>query len=334
MKIAYITPDTSDPLAFYRGSGPLSAMRKSYENFDYEFLLADISWASLKKYDMIFIQRPFLPEHLEIVDMANKWNIPIVGDFDDWLYDLPTSNPAYRAFTKNKQNFVQILNGLDRITVATQKLADLVKILLLDQNKPIDVIPNAYDEKLFSKYRHNGNIKDRKMIFGWRGGNSHLEDLLSVKEDYLNLFASYPEWQFVFIAQTPWILDAHKFKNVQTADPLKIMEYFKALHDTAPTVMAHPLADNNFNRAKSMCSWLEATHARAAFIGPDFEEFQRDGITNYGSQKSFFDCATYFLDDPKRIVEKFWESEHYISKNLTLNIINEKRMQIFKALVP
>lgn len=330
MKIGYITPDETDALAFYRGSGPLSHLRKKVHDLEYEAMPNSISWASIRKYDLLFMQRPWLVEHLKIAELADKWNVPLVIDFDDWLMELPVSNPAYEAFNKNKKNIVQICNAASAIIVATNKLAELFKTLLIDPNKPVVVVPNAYDVDLFKKYRNEKNIKDKKKIFAWRGGNSHMEDLLSVKQDYLNLFQSFPDWEFVFIAQHPWFLEA-KAPNVKTADALKIIEYFRALHDTAPAILAHPLADSDFNRSKSMCSWLEATHARAAFIGPDFEEFHRDGITNYNG--NFFEVAAELLNHPEKILINYEKSEKYIQENLTLDRVNAIRYSVFKQLL-
>lgn len=333
MRVAYIAPDASDPLAFYRGSGPLAHLCKTQENFQYEYIDSNITWASLLKFDLVFLQRPFQPDHLKVCEIATKWNIPIVADFDDWLYDLPPSNPAYAAFNAQKKTLVQIVNALNGIIVANEHLKTMIKTLLLDQEKRIDVIPNAYNLGLVKKYRHPKNVKERKMIFAWRGGTSHGEDILSVKEDYLKLFKEFPAWQFVFIAQNPWILEAKDFPNVQTSDGLKVAEYFRAIHDTAPAIVAHPLSDNDFNRCKSMCSWLEATHARSAFIGPDFEEFKRPGVLNYGKNRSFFDAAHELLSNPEKILEYYKTSEEYIMENLTLDKINPLRMKAFEAVL-
>lgn len=333
MKIAFITPDLADPLSFYRGAGPLCNLVKNYKDFDFTHIPNDITWASIKKFDAILLQRPCKPEYLQVCDLAEKWGIPIIGDFDDWLYELPQSNPAYLAFKKQQKTFVQILNSLNSIIVATEKLKELIKPLLLDQNKPIHVVPNAYDVNLFKKYRHVKNVKEKKKIFAWRGGNSHLGDLNSVKQDYHNLFKSYLDWQFIFIAQPPWILDVTKFSNVQMADPLPVIEYFRAIHNTGISILAHPLEENEFNKAKSMCSWLEATHARAAFIGPDFEEFKRDGILNYGKNLSFFEAASKVLNDPTYMNELYYKSEMYIMKHLTLDIVNELRVKAFRELI-
>ena len=330
IKIGLITPDETDALAFYRSTGPLTHLIRNHPEFEYQFIAGTVSWATLRKFDLIFIQRPWLAEHVQICELANKWSVPIIADFDDWLLDLPVSNPAYDAFNRNKKNITHILNLVDSIIVATDKLKTLTQSVLLDQKKPIHVIPNAYDKDLFKKYRHDGNIKPRNKYFAWRGGNSHMQDLMSVKQDYLNLFDSFPDWDFIFIAQHPWFFES-KAKNVKTADPLKIIEYFRALHDTAPSIVAHPLFDCDFNRAKSMCSWLEATHARAAFIGPDFEEFQRDGVTRYTN--NFFEVAADLLSNPEKIVSQYEASERYIQKYLSLDVVNLKRVEAFKQLL-
>lgn len=331
MRIGYITPEETDPLAFYRGTGPLTHMRKNYDDVEYFTIPNNVTWAELRKCDVVLLQRPFINEHLKVVDMANKWNIPVVADFDDWLMDLAPSNPAYHAFRDKQQIISQICNMVDGIMVATEQLKTSYGKLLLDQNKPMCVVPNAYDVDLFKKYRNDKNKKERSKIFLWRGGTSHMEDLLSVKDDYRELFKKYPDWEFVFLAQHPWFLDVKEFKNVKTADPMNLIDYYRAIHDTAPAIMTHPLTDTIFNRGKSMCSWLEATHARAAYIGPDFEEFHRDGIFNYGKVKSFFDMAELLLNNPILIEENYQESEAYINANLTLDIINKKRYQFLKS---
>ena len=324
IKIGVLTPDATDALAFYRSTGPLSAMRKTH-SINYEIMENSISWATLRKFDVVFMHRPWRADHLQVMEMAKKWGVPVMVEYDDFLLDLPFSNPAYNAFLQARDTVKSIINLADSVMVSTDHLERLLRPVTLDQSKPIHVVPNAYDHNLFKHYRHTGNVKERMKIFLWRGGNSHLEDLLSVKEEYLRLFEEHPDWTFIFVATHPWILDAQKFPNVKTADPMGLVEYFRAIHDTAPAIVAHPLVDNDFNRCKSMCSWIEATHARAAFIGPDFEEFNRSGVVQYGKDKSFYDCAKELISNPELLFQKYNESEHSLNTEFALDIVNSKR---------
>jgi hypothetical protein len=42
-----------------------------------------------------------------------------------------------------------------------------------------------------------------------------------------------------------------------------------------------PLHVSDFNRAKSNIGWIEAVHAGAITVAPDFQEWRRPGVINY-----------------------------------------------------
>lgn len=326
LKVFYGTPSATDPLSFYRGTDPLYRLEQQYE--DIEIVYDDeFNRRHCCQCDIVFLQRPYNESHLRIVEICNEEQIPVICDFDDWFIDLPKGNPACGEFLMNKQNFINILIKCDAFTATTVHLLNLLKKIA--PNKPGLVVPNAYDHLKFCHYRHDQNIKERNKYIIWRGGNSHTEDLLSVKHDYEKLFIEYPDWDFIFIAQHPFMLDVGPNNNVKVADGMKHIKYFEALHNNAPAIMCHPLTDCDFNRSKSMCSWLEATHARAAFVGPDFEEFKRPGVTNYNKDFSFYDAVTSLIENPKKVGENIMASNDYMMKNLTLTKVNEIRHEFY-----
>lgn len=61
MKVLYVTPSSTDPLAFYRGTGPLRRMRQQYK-MDYTNV-DQVSWAQIVAHDLVFMQRPFNAQH-------------------------------------------------------------------------------------------------------------------------------------------------------------------------------------------------------------------------------------------------------------------------------
>lgn len=323
MDVLYITPNSTDPLAFYRGTGPLRRMREQFKDFRYTDS-KEVNWSNVAAHDMVFIQRPFRPEHLDIVKIANTWQVPVVADFDDWLGGLATSNPAYEAFQSNRGTFLDICSKVNGITVATQKLADLIEP---HTKAPIKVVPNGYDPKLFP---YTVKQIERNKIALWRGGNSHIEDLMSVKEEHAQLINDFPDWQFAFIHQQPWWLPQKE--NVKHISGMGIMEYMRAIHDLSPAVMYHPLTDTDFNRAKSMCSWLEASHARAAFVGPDFEEFDRTGINRY-KKGEFYNTMSKLMLSTDLIANSIISSRETIKSSLTLEHTNKIRMEFFNEIV-
>lgn len=328
MKILLITPDGTDALAYYRSSLPLSFMRKSHAM---DFAIDHtVNWASLRQFDLIFMHRPYTGLHLEVVQKAKEWGVKVVSDFDDWLFDLPTSNKAKFHFDSYKDTFTRICNLSDGIITATDYLGTKVKELLLDQSKPMLTAPNAYAKPL---YPYAEEIRERNKIVLWRGSDTHNDDLLSVKDDFQELFKKHSDWDFAFMASFPWVLEPIP-DNVKIATPITdLHKYFKGIYTSCPAIMTHPLRDNAFNRSKSMCSWLEATHAKAAFVGPDFEEFNRAGITNYNADKSFFECIDELITKPELIAENYAKSANNINENLLIDHVNKKRFAFFEKLL-
>jgi hypothetical protein len=291
-------------------------MRQDYAGFDY-IDTKEVNWSTICQGDLVFIQRPFKEEHWQIVEMCKKWGVPVVADFDDLLSDLSTSNPAFEVFNASKQSFLKIIKAVDGITVTTQYLGD--KLAELGATCPIQIIPNAYDSQLFP---YTKNVIERQKIILWRGGNSHVEDLMSIKDEHEALIKDFPDWNFVFLAQDPWWLTPRD--NIKHVGGMGILEYMHAIHAMAPAIMYHPLTDTDFNRSKSMCSYIEAAHARAAFIAPDFEEFKRAGVQTY-KQGEFYNVASKLMSSVDMIRDSILSARSYVAENLELREVNKLR---------
>ena len=322
MKILYISPNPSDALSFYRGAQPLRRLRQHHQ---VEYVQTDsLNWSTIVNCDLVFFQRPYTQEHKAVIDLCRKWKVPFVVDFDDWLYELSPDNPAFHTYNNNKEYYHHAAESAAAVMVATQDMADLY----LDQHGiECEVVPNAYDDELLTPRPINDHFK----IVLWRGSNSHTQDLLSVRQGYLNLIKKHTDWQFVFINVPPWWL-GENFENVKTVAPRSTIDYMAMIQQMKPAIMTHPLMDCNFNRAKSMCSWIEASHAGAAFVGPNFKEYQREGIETYepGDSKSFFDSVDGLITEPTRILENAAKGQAAITGSLSLREVNKKRFEIFK----
>jgi len=321
VKILYITPNATDPLAFYRGTGPLSRMRRDYP-MEYTHVEA-VSWAMVVAHDLVFMQRPFSPQHAEVLAMCKQYGVPVIIDYDDWLYELMPDNPAYSLYEKNRGSLDQCRAGADAIMVSNQHM----KRMYAAKGSDTVVIPNAYDSEMFTP----GVAEERNKIVLWRGGSSHTQDLLSVRQGWVELVAKHSDWQFIFMHCYPWWL-GHVPDNVKFIEGMNLIDYMEAIKKLAPAIMTHPLLDSDFNRCKSMCSWIEASHAGAAFVGPDFEEYDRPGLERYvpGSSESFFSVIDGLIREPARIVHNAKLGQAEILGPLSLREVNKKRWELFK----
>ena len=88
-----------------------------------------------------------------------------------------------------------------------------------------------------------------------------------------------------------------------------------------------PLCDTPFNRAKSNISWIESTVAGAVCVAPDFPEWNRPGIINYGPTRPFKDAVLEALEVANHGFENK-KSEEFIRENLMLSTVNQKRILI------
>lgn len=350
-------PNVTDATSFYRAVGPLQSLKKK---MGFNLLQGtDVNWAILKGVDAVFLQRPYTPNHVKLIDMAQANGKKIWVDYDDDLFSVPRSNRTFRQYgdKTNQNNVAQIISTADVITVSTAQLKrtfiDMMKTvadgyakekrhpsddgLNLDPTK-IHIVPNAYDEE-FCFYRDGKKQKKQNKLITWRGSDTHDKDLLTVTNEMKHSLASNLDWTYNFIGSPFWatiedletIPGIKETSIVETAsvDPV---EYWKFLWMTAPALIMTPLWDCPFNRAKSNIAWIEGLHAGAITLAPDWEEWNRPGIVNYKDPKDFGDKLSSFMRgeiDGEKHYEQGWS---FLQENLTLNKVNRIRELILREL--
>lgn len=286
MKILIVTTNTRDLCAFWRSVGPWQTLVKTDKTIETELILTagSAGWEYVQKFDLIFMQRACSKEDVMILQLARNQNIPVWVDYDDWLLDVPGWNPAASLYHDpiRQKNIATIIACADLVSTSTKELGrQCAKV-----NSNVIVIPNAYPKSMFSYALKEPGPRNKTVV--WRGTNTHDGDILSVYQ----MWSKIPE-HVHFMGSPPWILvnslDPTKYTLHGHKDPF---EYFKTLHEMSPTVLTFPLFDCVFNRCKSNIAWIEAIHAGALCIAPDWEEWQQPGIINYDSKapKTFLEA--------------------------------------------
>lgn len=324
----------SEASAFYRLTGPLSEI----EGFDVTRIekspaKSPFDW-SVRSCDLILMQRAWTQHALDLIEICNLCNVPVVVDYDDNLVDIPIHNPVYHESIEHKEVVKQIIQRADAIIVSTEKLKED-----WEQHNPkrIEVIPNAYNHRLF-EYASNVNSNFGKIVL-WRGSNTHVRDIHTVAEEMTQVIDEHPNWVFVFINGYPHFLNERP--NVSYLPWMPLTEYMHKTWMMKPAVMWMPLEDNVFNRCKSNCGWIESTHMQAATIGPNFNEWCRPGIFNYetGVEGSFYKVASETLSkidsEEGGVFQKkaSMSSRNYIYQNALLDHTNEMRSNLFESLI-
>jgi hypothetical protein len=340
--LAVYAPNATDATSWYRAIGPISELKKSNRDLTISFV-SETSWATLAFADAIFMQRPHRQRDLDTLKMAKAQGVKTWVDYDDFLLDVPTDNPTAKHYRSEvtMKCVAECIATADVVTVSTPFL--LEKLAPLNTN--IVVIPNALNTKLFNIEAPVVGVEQNNVIL-WRGSATHRADYSTVAEQVVEL-ANRPEmkaWAWVFLGDRPWFTELMPPKNVVCMEPLDVIEYHSFIKTLKPALMFVPLVENDFNKCKSNCAWLEASYAGAAVVGPQLgswfagvdippvhSEWELPGITQ-ARPDLFKDFMQGLIENPAKRAYNANESRRYIQNYLTLEKVNKKRMEVIISL--
>jgi hypothetical protein len=313
-RLAIVMSDEADGSSWYRALGPLRHLsRHAMPELDFVPLMgAGPSWAAFFNVDALFILRPHTPFSLDWIRAAKDMGVPVVLDYDDDVDNLAPEHPNFWAYHSTRQQLDEILGLATVVMVSTPALAARVA----PRNSTVSVVPNAIDETL------SDPAPTRELdpgFLAWRGGNTHREDLevgrdVFTNEDYsVHYYGALP----------PWLRSGRDMMSPYFPVP----QYLQQLRLTPAGALCVPLVDTPFNRAKSNCSWLEATWAGLAcahWTGQGMlPEFQQPGVLSLGDLRE----AT-----PDTLAAARDLSLSHILDHLTLESVNPLRAEVLRGL--
>lgn len=330
-----ICPNPKDATSLYRGMGPLNELIKSQPNLRVG-TEPEFSWASMTKYDAVFLQRPYTRVHRDIVEFAKSMNIPVWIDYDDDLFCVPTDNPTYHAYAseETQKNVAVMLNLADAVSVSTNAIKNRVGEVAKFAKRKFDVwvIPNALNMGLFG-WRGEISGAGNKLIM-WRGSKTHHRDVMGYAEPIIETAKQRTEWTWNFIGDQLWfITDMMPHKNTIVMEAMDPIKYNKHICDVSPAVGIIPLHDSPFNRAKSNIAWMEYTMAGAACLVPSWDEWKLPGAVSYSDQSSFKSGLDSLLGmNHGQLKELRNESWAHVKSKYDLSIVNDQRIELLEFL--
>lgn len=329
-----ILPDPTDATSFYRAIGPLGYLKRTMGAGLSLSISGDIDWTPLKMCDIIFQQRPFTDVHLRITQMAKSSRKKIWLDYDDNLFEVPPCNWKHEIYWRPEThtNVVEILKLADVVTVSTEHLKQVYGPYTKQQ--PV-VVPNAFDDDILGPIWETPYDRDRRLV--WRGSSSHDKDLVMFTKPLYQVACAHRDWLYEFMGEPFWgvteaIRKAVGSTQIVMTKPMEPGSFFHVLKMKRPTVVIVPLEDNSFNRSKSNCAWIEATHAGAVTLAPDWPEWHRPGIVGYQNPEDFQDKLSGILSGHYNVPALWQQSRDYIDQHLTLTQINKTRQEIILSL--
>ena len=326
MEILFLTISSSDSCAFYRSAGVIKDLRrKTDDNITLiQWDQVAMNWSTISQFDLIMFQRPFSKESLNLCGYIKQLGIKLWLDYDDNLFALNPENPAYRIYSNPEiqKNIQGMLKLADAVSVPTEYL----KQAYLEFNKNITIIPNAYNDALFTRPK---DMVQRTNNCVWRGPEAHTFDIMTFSKEINKCTKNFPEWRFMFMGFSPWFLT--KTDNKGHIPSLDVIVYFKTLLNMAPSCMHVPLHDNMFNRCKSNIAAIEGSYAGAVCIVPSWWNFP--GTLSYTDLDSYYEAIRSVLSgevDKEAMNKEAWE---YIQDCLTLSKVNEMRIDLINSLL-
>lgn len=320
--------ESFDACGWYRGDIPWADLAKR-GHCQVKFI-PNPQRGELRQADALFLLRPSTNIQLMAAQRARGLGVPIWCDYDDDLFEVQDDNPSAPMFqSPATQGMMELfLQMADVVTVTTECLRNA----MAGRTKaPVEVIPNAIDDRLMSFERH----EKRPKHIVWRGGPSHDRDLLEYSE-YIAQLARDFENRWIFMGYRPWWAK-EKIKDPVCIGPTsgedRTMVFFRALHALRPWLGIVPLHDNHFNRCKSNIALLEFALAGAAVVAPDWPEWNMvPGAHFYSTRPGFYDATAGFLNgdfDVEKAAKQTWE---FVRDQFRLSIVNDERLRILANL--
>ncbi len=333
----FIAPMRADSASYYRGIGPFSHLRRMHSdelNIVDGNDLQEITWATLAKFDIIFIFRPQLSIHHKIATMANDLGIPLWVDIDDDMLNVPLEHPRYEFFQDAtfKETHIAILDAAEIITVTVRKLADIYGKRY--ENK-VNIIPNAIDEKMLRPLDKLPKLDPKQKVITWRGSDTHNMNLLEFSDEISNAIGNTRDIIWEFFGWNPYYItaDVKDKKKLLIRQDVDVMEYFADIQFKRRMAFHVPLADNIFNRCRSNIAWLEATISGSVCVAPMWEQWMKPGVINYVDNVGYYSALDQIYKNQIKAEAHLEESIKHIKSNYTLQIVNPIRWQIIQELL-
>ena len=252
IKFLLSAPVPTDATSFYRAVDPINELRKEVDLDVLSF--SEANWNAIAQSDMVFMQRPYLPQQVQLASLAKQMGRPVWCDWDDLLSAVPTDNPTHQAYSSKPalDNLKECIKLSDVITTSTQMLADELKKLTETKAKFV-VVPNGLNMRYFER---KPDALPTSPYIVWRGSPTHIRDLQEYQDAIMQVYNEAPEYNWMFMGFNPWFLtEKMDSKSVVIHGWVGgAIELCKNLQSVRGAIHITPLHDSPFNRAKSRIS--------------------------------------------------------------------------------
>lgn len=344
-RILFLKPNNNNGCIYHRIEVPMHNLNKSAIDFDLCSAdnLDNIDSNFLQGIDLIVFNRFHgIGDDKTQLERIKALKIPYIFDIDDY-WELPHNHlmsGQYKDY--NVPNRIkEYIKHAACVTTTHEYFAHIISKV----NTNVEVLHNAIDPS-----QPQWDIKEREINkdcinFGWIGGIHHFDDISLLRDGLKKLFSSnitnaklimggYNKEDIIWNTMFDMFTNYGKY-NSDVMDALDVYNY-GYLYDHIDVSLI-PLVDNKFNNCKSQLKIIEAGFKKKPIICSAVMPYTYDINSNHGfyidqnrNHFDWYDAIKKLTRHPEMIKEMGENLYQLVSKKYDINIVNEKRTQIYK----
>ena len=275
------------------------------------------------------IQRQATPTQRKFIkfltDLGKKMDFKVVYEIDDIVFyeDIPKYNKFRGAFVDDeiRNATIDMMGMCDEITVT----CDFMKQYYMEKtgNKNITVIPNypprawldQFDELTVEK-NYSKRKKKPRVLYAGSGAHFDVDNNVNQQDDFGHVcdtvIKTMNKYQWIFIGAFPRRLTQYvKQGKIEFHNWTYLMDYPRLVQKVKPNVMVAPLADNNFNRAKSDLKFIEGCALGAPAICQDLCTYE-NAYFKFTTGDEMVDQIDHVMSDKTFYMKQVRKGRQYI----------------------
>jgi len=318
--LAYTLSPWEHAIVNYRLSGPFA--HAGWELMQGN-LYKDVSLEQIPNADLIVIQRDFphlISSFCDILDRADHFNIPVILDIDDLLFELPEDHPDQKIhyYTEALLPLLYAVQTVDAVTTTTKPMKKYLERI----NPRTFLLPNYLDDRVWNFEKVSSGKESGQIVIGYMGGDSHLPDLEPLKpviEKILNRYQEKVIFHFIG-CEPPGDLGLHPgvlWTPMREPDYQKFSQFIIEQHFD---IAIAPLQDNLFNRCKSPAKFFEysvkgipGVYSRIAPYESQIEQGENGFLTQ--TLSDWERCLGQLIENPSLCFEMGKKAQERLAQN-------------------
>jgi len=296
-------------------------------------------------YDVYYLPYIYgIDYYMKVAFWADKYNIPMVIDIDDNVWETPERSGAYKYFypgSEHLKTISSILNGTNYITTTNGYLKNkITKRHNFNFNK-VTILPNYIDLNVYNYKNIHKKQRDSIRIM-YYGTNTHFNDLAG-NNGFLNalskLMAEYPTLEIITAGFfLPEFKEKFKKQYWSLVGEQDIYDWANKLWSKMCGICdfaVAPLLESTFTKSKSNIKYLECSAGKLPMVCQDLPQYRSSmdvGKSGFVAKYEFewYDKLKTLILFEKTRKEIGNEAYKNIKKNHTIQKHINKYVEYFK----